>query len=124
MLTIVSLLLVLGVVFTIWPKHPPSLPESQAGMPEHESSLIVHGQVFQIKTPDQLTARDILVADGPKGFYWSLPQNPGETGMPYITEPAVIHYTPYQFSIALIKRSTYGLNSGIMLFSQRPCANY
>lgn len=49
-----------------------------AGIPDHESSLIIHGHVFNIKTPDRITDKDILVADGPEGFYWSLPQDPGD----------------------------------------------
>ncbi len=91
----VSVLLILGVALAIWTEHPSPLSKSQAATPEHESSLTVQGQVFRIKTPDQVTAKEILVAAGPQGFYWSLPQNPGSTRMGYLDEPAVIHYTPY-----------------------------
>jgi hypothetical protein len=88
-------LLVIGAALSIWPRHLSPFPESQTAAPEHVTNLTVHGQVFRIKTPGRVTARDILVADGPEGFYWSLPQNPGETNLGYITEPAVIHYTSY-----------------------------
>ena len=98
-LFIISLLFIAMVCYSVIRGGAISVDKSGegalTGIPDHESSLVIRGHVFKIKTPVQVTAKDILVTDGPEGFYWSLPQDPGDERMGYITGPAIIRYTPY-----------------------------
>lgn len=64
-------------------------------MTEHEIGLDIHGRRFVIKAPVQMTAKSVLTAAGPQGFYWALPQTYGKNVPGQVDESAVIHYTPY-----------------------------
>lgn len=63
---------------------------------ENNIKISVQGEEYVFQTKGNISPGRILTAPGQEGFYWALPQDidgsePGE-----ITEPAVIHYTPYK----------------------------